>query len=100
LLKRFSEQPPDEYTPIAEVPERRRARIIGEVVATRVVPRAGAPWLQVTISDGSGTVNVVFTGRRGIPGLDPGRSVVIEGVTRRDSGGLVMMNPTYTLQAY
>jgi amino acid transporter len=97
LLKRFAEQPDDGHVAIAEAPERVRVRVIGEVTASRVVPRTAGPWLRVTVSDGTASVNAVFTGRRHIPGLDLGRGVVLEGTARREASGLEMMNPAYTL---
>ena len=45
----------------------------------RIVPRAGAPALEVTVSDGRGSVVGVFLGRRRIAGLSPGRKVAFEG---------------------
>ncbi len=78
--------------------ERGSVRIRGEVSALQVVPRAGAPSLEVTVDDGTGRAVAVFTGRRRIGGLDPGRSLLVEGVARRDRGRLLMMNPRYTLQ--
>src|SRR6476646_6915534 len=41
---------------------RRPVRVGGEVRAVRIVPRAGAPALEVTLSDGRGQVVAVFLG--------------------------------------
>lgn len=85
-------------TPIGEALARGPVRIHGEVSALQVVPRAGAPSLEVTVSDGTGRAVAVFTGRRRIGGLDPGRAVLVEGMARRDGGRLQLVNPAYTLQ--
>jgi hypothetical protein len=98
LLRRFAERG-DGSTSISEMPERVRVRLVGEVTASRVVSNAPGSWLQLTVSDGTGSVQVVFTGRREIRGLEPGRGVVIEGVGRRDRGATVILNPRYTLLA-
>jgi hypothetical protein len=82
---------------MADVPRRERVIVTGEVTGIRVVPRAGSPSLEVTLNDGSGTVLLVFTGRRRIAGVDPGRALRIEGVARFDHGRLVFLNPHYTL---
>lgn len=87
-------------TKICETPLREPVRVGGEITAMQVVPRAGSPSLEVTISDGSGRVVAVFTGRRKINGVEPGRGVLYEGVTRREHGRLVMLNPAYTLLAH
>ncbi len=83
--------------PIAGAPRRVRIRIAGEVARLRVVPRAGSPSLEVTVDDGTGRALVVFTGRRRIGGIDPGRSLVVEGTARDLHGKAVLMNPSYTL---
>lgn len=84
-------------TAVADAPERGPVRLRGEVSALQVVPRAGAPSLEVTLDDGTGRVVAVFSGRRRIGGLDPGRAVEVEGVARRERGRLVLSNPAYTL---
>jgi len=86
-------------TPIAEAPDRGVVGIRGEVAGLQVVPHAGAPSLEVTIDDGTGRAVAVFTGRKRIGGLDPGRSVVVEGMARRERGRLLLLNPAYTLMA-
>jgi len=83
--------------PIGEAPLRVPIRVGGEVQELQVVPRAGSPSLEVTIGDGSGRAVAVFTGRRRISGLDPGRSLVVEGVGRHERGRLLLLNPSYTL---
>jgi RecG-like helicase len=83
--------------PIAKMPLRRPVRIAGEVTRHRVVPRAGSPWLEVTVSDGTGEVIAAFAGRRRIGGLDPGRGVVLEGVAHASTHRTVILNPAYTL---
>ncbi|HUF85272.1 MAG TPA: OB-fold nucleic acid binding domain-containing protein [Acidimicrobiia bacterium] len=86
-------------TTISEVTPRTQARVAGEVRSVMIVPRAGAPALEVTVSDGRGSVTAVFLGRRKIAGISPGRKVVLEGVTRADGGRLVVYNPRYQLLA-
>jgi RecG-like helicase len=88
-----------ELTNIGETPLREPVRLVGEVAAMQVVPRAGSPSLEVTISDGTGRCTAVFTGRRHITGMDPGRGVLFEGVGRKEHGRVVILNPAYTLLA-
>jgi hypothetical protein len=80
-----------------QAPRRVPVRVGGEVQAMHVVPRNGSPSLEVVISDGHGKAVAVFTGRRKIGGLRPGRGVLLEGVGRDDRGRLVLLNPAYTL---
>src|SRR3954452_20306465 len=86
-----------DLTPIAETPLRVPVRLRGEIQGIKVVPRAGSATVEATVSDGTGKAVAVFLGRRRIPGMTPGRGVVIEGVGRRDGGRTVLLNPAYTL---
>jgi hypothetical protein len=76
---------------------RTAVRVGGEVRSVRIVPRAGAPALEVTVSDGRGSVVGVFLGRRKIAGLSPGRKVAFEGVAARDGKRYLVFNPIYEL---
>jgi hypothetical protein len=82
---------------LCECPLRTRVKVGGEVAGLRVVTRAGSPTLEVTIADGTGQAVAVFTGRRRIRGLDPGRAVILDGVVRRERTRLTLVNPAYTL---
>jgi hypothetical protein len=84
-------------TAMDSVAPRQPVRVGGEVRSVRIVPRAGAPALEVTVSDGRGSVVGVFLGRRKIAGLSPGRRVAIEGVVARDGKRYLVFNPIYEL---
>lgn len=63
----------------------------------RARPTSGQPSLAVTISDASGTITAVWTGRRAIGGITLGRNLVLEGVAVAVADRLELTNPTYTL---
>jgi OB-fold nucleic acid binding domain len=86
-------------TPLDELQFRRPVQIAGEVRSVRIVPRAGAASLEATVQDGRGAVTAVFLGRRKVPGLSPGRRVLLQGVVTRQTGGEpgVIYNPVYQL---
>ena len=84
-------------TPIDQVELRRPTRVVGEVRSLRIVPRAGADALEVTINDGHASLTGVFLGRRKIVGVMAGRRVVFEGVITLDGRQRQMFNPIYTL---
>ncbi|MBW8826161.1 MAG: amino acid permease [Acidobacteria bacterium] len=96
LARRFGHDH-DQRVPIADVVERTRVHLVGEVIASRVVPKAGSPSLELTINDGTGSARLVFTGRRQIAGLETGRAVAVDGLARDSGSGLVLINPEYTL---
>jgi hypothetical protein len=108
LLKRREEEAPevDDWTemcrgtiPIAEVEWRTRARVAGRVRSLRVQPWAGVPTLEGTLVDATGGINVVFLGRRHVPGIRPGTRMVVEGMVGDHSGRLAVLNPDYRLLA-
>ena len=62
-----------------------------------LTPAAGVPNLEVMISDGTGKITAIFTGRRRIAGLEHGRATIFEGVAMRDRDRTIVYNPAYTL---
>jgi RecG-like helicase len=73
--------------------------VAGTVRAVRLAPLAGAPTFEVDLYDGSGTVRLVFLGRRTVHGFNAGRDLVVHGrLTRRD-GRFTIFNPRYELMA-
>jgi hypothetical protein len=85
--------------PISEAQPRQEITVAGEISSLRIVPRAGTPSLEVTVKDGSGSLVIVWTGRRSIPGVSPGKRLVLSGRgTAQGAGGrLMLLNPRYEL---
>ena len=86
-----------ELVAICDLACRRPARVAGEIQRMRMTPRSGVPALEITISDGSGQVTAVFTGRRQLAGVNHGRAILLEGVAHLEHGRSVLLNPAYTL---
>jgi hypothetical protein len=86
-----------QLTPIEQLPMRVPVRVGGEITRMRITPRSGAPALEVVVSDGTGDLAVLFTGRRTIGGMGNGRGVLFEGVAHQERGRIVLLNPAYTL---
>ena len=83
------------FTPMDQLQARTRVSTGGEVRSVRIVPRAGAPALEVTLSDGRGSATAVFLGRRKIAGLAPGKRIAISGMVARDGRRFLVYNPEY-----
>jgi hypothetical protein len=83
--------------PIGSLPERVPVRFGGEVRSQQRAGHGDLPILTVTISDGTGTAALVFTGRTRIAGIQSGRALLVEAVGRRDGERFVVRNPAYTL---
>lgn len=83
--------------PIAEAGYRQRVRVAGRVRSVRVQPRAGTSNLECVLSDGSGSILLVFQGRPRIPGIEPGARLVAEGMVGAWSRRLAILNPLFEL---
>ncbi len=86
-------------SPIAECQPRQEVTVVGEISSLRIVPRAGSPSLEATITDGSGSLVAVWTGRRKIAGIAPGKRLVLSGRGASVAPGnrLLILNPRYEL---
>jgi hypothetical protein len=88
-----------DVTPLDQLPLRTPVRFAGEVASLRIVPRAGAPAVEITVKDGRGAAVAVFLGRGGVRGMTPGRRVILEGVAIQEGSENVVYNPAYELLA-
>ena len=73
--------------------------VAGALRAVVLRPLAGVPTLEAELYDGSGTVTLVWLGRRRIRGIDPGRTLVARGRLTMREGKATIFNPEYELQA-
>jgi hypothetical protein len=87
-------------TPIDQLQPRQEADVVGEIKNLRVVPKPnGTSWLEASVTDGSGTLTVMWTGRRKIAGVKPGARLQVGGRAAPNGPGkrLLMINPRYEL---
>ncbi len=84
-------------TPVQDLPDRQTACVCGTLRSVTLRPQAGVPALVAELYDGSGTLFVVWLGRRAIHGIDPGRSIRVRGRVAQREGRPVMFNPRYDL---
>ena len=75
------------------------AIVVGVLRSVTVRPRSGVPALEAELFDGTGSVTIVWLGRRRIAGVEPGRWLRVEGRITRHGGATAMFNPRYTLRA-
>lgn len=85
--------------PIEDVRDRARVEIEGVLKTVTLRPRGGVPALEAVLYDGTGSVTLIWLGRRRIAGIEPGRAVWVEGRVGVQSDGRVMFNPRYDLRA-
>jgi len=84
---------------IADCPDREPVCLVGTLRTVTFRPRAGVPALEAELWDGTGAVTVVWLGRREIPGIDPGRKIILRGRITTLRGHRAVYNPIYELQA-
>ncbi|MCU1587719.1 MAG: nucleic acid binding OB-fold tRNA/helicase-type [Frankiales bacterium] len=73
--------------------------VAGTLKAVVLRPLAGVPTLEAELYDGTGTVTLVWLGRRRIRGIDPGRALVARGRMTQRGGKATLFNPEYELKA-
>jgi hypothetical protein len=85
-------------TPIADCPDREPVILAGTLRTVRLRPRAGVPVLEADLWDGTGSVTVSWLGRRQIPGIVPGRRIMVRGRITTAAGQRSVYNPIYELR--
>jgi hypothetical protein len=84
--------------PIDEAPDREMVTVQGSLRTVTLRPRGGVPALEAELYDGSGTVTVIWLGRRRIAGIEPGRQIQVMGRIGTQHDHRVMFNPRYELR--
>ncbi len=69
----------------------------GSIRSVRMLPRAGSPALEAELYDGSGSVTLIWLGRRRIHGIECGRTLKASGLVSIAGDQRVMYNPRYEL---
>ena len=83
---------------IADCADRQRATLRGRIAVLTLRPRSGTPWLEAEFTDGSGTLTLIWMGRRDIPGVTAGRDLEVTGRVSWVDGRRRMYNPYYQLR--
>jgi hypothetical protein len=86
-------------SPVADLADRRRASAAGALRSVVLRPREGVPTVEAELYDGSGSLDLVWLGRRTIAGIEPGRRIRVEGMVSDVAGRRTMFNPRYELRA-
>jgi hypothetical protein len=84
-------------TPVGQLALRRPATVCGTVRSVMIRPRAGVPALEAELYDGSGSLSVIWLGRRQIAGVEPGRRLRVHGMVTESEGNRAVFNPRYEL---
>jgi len=82
---------------IGEALDRAPVRLRGTLRTVTLRPRGGVPALEAELYDGTGSITVIWLGRRRIGGIQPGRSLQVSGRIGLHDGVRIMFNPRYEL---
>jgi amino acid transporter len=85
-------------TPIGECGDREVADVTGILRSVTQRPHGPSLTMEADLWDGTGHVTLVWLGRRNIPGIQPGRRLVVRGRVARIKGERTIYNPVYELQ--
>jgi hypothetical protein len=86
-------------TPVSRCGARDIVTVFGVLRMVTLRPRGGVPTLEAELYDGSGSVYLIWLGRRRIRGIEPGRQVVARGRIAVHEGRRTIYNPDYELRA-
>ena len=82
---------------IDRAPDRTPVCLRGTLRTVTLRPRGGVPALEAELYDGTGTLTLVWLGRRRIAGIGPGRAIEVSGRIGSHAGDRVIYNPRYEL---
>ena len=77
--------------------DRAIGQVCGVVRSVTMPARANVPVLVAEVFDGSTSVNLVWIGRRRIPGIEPGALLSAQGWVAMKRGISTIFNPPYAL---
>jgi DNA/RNA endonuclease YhcR with UshA esterase domain len=83
---------------VADLETRHRGSATGVLRSVVLRPREGVPTVEAELYDGSGSLDLVWLGRRTIPGIQPGRRIRVEGMVCEVDGRRTVYNPRYELR--
>jgi len=82
---------------VADAPLAVPVTVSGTLRTVTLRPTADVAALEAELYDGTGTLTMIWLGRRGIRGITPGRFVLATGRVTMRGDSPVMFNPTYEL---
>lgn len=83
---------------IKDAADRQRVQVQGTLRTVTLRPRGGVPALEAELYDGSGSILLIWLGRRRIGGISPGRTLRVEGRIGTQDGNRIMYNPRYQIR--
>ncbi len=89
---------PGRCLPIEESAEREVVDVAGMLRAVTLRPHGTSLTMEADLWDGTGSVTLIWLGRREIAGIQPGRRIVVRGRLTNIRGERAIYNPSYELR--
>lgn len=83
---------------IADLTDRTADRATGVITSLLLPPSGETVRLEAELYDGTGTLTLVWLGRRRIEGIAPGVHLVVEGTVTSRATAPTMFNPAYRIR--
>jgi hypothetical protein len=84
--------------PIAQTRHRDVVDVTGTLRTVTLRPRGPSLTMEADLWDGTGNITLVWLGRRDIPGIEPGRRILVHGRLASIKGEPTIFNPQYELR--
>lgn len=88
----------EQTLPINQCANGEKVVVAGTIRSVQLRPVASLPAFEIEVYDGTGSVAVVWIGRRSILGVEAGRRIVVSGRLTCISSGPTIFNPRYELK--
>jgi hypothetical protein len=72
--------------------------MVGRLRSVEACPKSAGAEVEAELYDGTDSVTLVWIGRRKIPGIEPGRNILVHGRVGDRGGARVIYNPYYELR--
>lgn len=95
--QRRDDDPDDGTVRIRETVDRHRATVQGRVRALTLPTTTAVTALVVEVADSTGPIQLVFVGRKAIPGIECGVTLRAHGRVSIRRGHRIMYNPAYEI---
>jgi hypothetical protein len=82
---------------VCDLRVRDRAQVAGFISSLVLRPAQGPRAVEADLTDGTGTVSVLWLGQDRIPGIGPGTRLRVEGTVARRGHHLVIHDPRYEI---
>ncbi len=82
---------------VSDVRERQQVCLYGVLRSVTYPASAASGSFAATLFDGTGSIEVVWLGRKNVPGIKPGIRLAVQGMVISRANGLCVINPSFQI---